>query len=77
MDKLKNDDNPYIGRWLGVSHRVGGTMCYFVIDENGAIESRTSTQLLINDKSLSEAIQVGIGELDNGIYKRLGDPNNS
>ena len=32
-DKPKDDGNPYIDCWLGVSHRVGGAMCYFVINK--------------------------------------------
>ena len=75
-DQPKDDGNPYIGRWLGVSHRIGSAMCYFIINGNGAIESRTSVQPLSQDELMSEAIQIRIGELDDGIHKRLGNPNN-
>jgi hypothetical protein len=31
-----------IGRWLGVSHRVGGLMSYWVLTMRGTVISRTS-----------------------------------
>ena len=36
--------NPKIGRWLGVSHRVGSAMCYYILKSNGNVVSRTTVQ---------------------------------
>jgi len=43
------DDNPNLGRWLGVANRVGGNMCYWVIDRNGKIHSRTTVQHAVEE----------------------------
>ena len=36
------DDGPSLGRWLGVSHRVGLALCYHIFKHNGHIELRTT-----------------------------------
>ena len=36
------------GRWLGVSHRVGNMMSYFIINRNGAVISCSSVQRVTN-----------------------------
>lgn len=75
-DQPKDDGKSYLGRWLGVSHCIGSAMCYFVINSNGAIESRTSVQPLSDTDQHSSDIAERIKELDEGIAKRLGDPPN-
>ena len=42
-------DEPCLGRWLGVSHRVGSVLCYHVLKSNGKIESRTTVQHITQD----------------------------
>ena len=32
------------GRWLGVSSRVGRSMCYWILNQNGKVVSRSSVQ---------------------------------
>jgi hypothetical protein len=38
------EENPKLGRWLGVAHRVGSDMCYWIINENGNVLARTTVQ---------------------------------
>ena len=40
--------DPRLGRWLGVSHRVGPLMSYWVLTETAEIVSRTTVQRLTN-----------------------------
>ncbi len=37
-----------IGRWLGVSHRVGGLMSYWILTQKGTVISRTTVQRVTN-----------------------------
>ena len=39
-----------IDRWLGVSHRVGSELCYFVMNKKGNILFHTTIQYITNDK---------------------------
>ena len=43
-DRPGNEDNPKIGRWLGVSHRIGASMCYWILASNGKVLSRSTVQ---------------------------------
>ena len=37
-----------LGKWLGVSHRVGSLMSYYILQQNGTVVSRTSVQRTTN-----------------------------
>ena len=43
-------DNPKLGRWLGVSHRVGSAMCYWILASNGKVLARTTVQHVTRDE---------------------------
>ena len=43
-DNPDNPENPLIGRWLGVAHRVGSDMCYWILKSNGHVLARTTVQ---------------------------------
>ena len=40
-----------IGRWIGVSHRTGGAMSYWVLKSNSYVISRTTVQRITNLES--------------------------
>ena len=63
-DHPTNTENPHIGRWLGVSHRVGSIMCYYVIKANGHIESRTTLQRVTDEELLKPEFQQKITDFD-------------
>ena len=42
-----------LGRWLGISHRVGSDMCYWLITESGKLVSKTSVEHVILDDYLN------------------------
>ena len=46
-----------IGRWIGVSHRVGSALCYWVLTERLNINARTSVQHVTQDESENPKIQ--------------------
>jgi hypothetical protein len=41
-DEPSGPMNPLIGRWLGVSHRIGNNLCYFVLKENSQVIPKTT-----------------------------------
>ena len=43
-DKPRDEENPKLGRWLGIAHRIGSALFYYVIKSNGQVESRTTLQ---------------------------------
>ena len=38
----------HIGRWLGVAHRVGNLMSYWILTEAGHVIARTMVQRITN-----------------------------
>jgi hypothetical protein len=43
-----SEDNPRLGRWLGVSHRVGSALCYWILASSGRVLARTTVQHTTN-----------------------------
>jgi hypothetical protein len=47
-----------IGRWLGVAHRVGNLMSYWILTEKGRVIARTTVQRVTNlELSTTEVLQ--------------------
>ena len=64
-----------VARWLGVSHRVGSSLCYYVLTENGDILSRTTVQNVTRLELAVEANAQRFQQLDEGIKTKLNDEN--
>ena len=46
LNNQSNFTKPMLGRWLGVSHRVGTSLCYWILSNKGKILSQTTGQNL-------------------------------
>ena len=62
------------GRWLGVSHKVGSGMCYWVIKRNGEVISRTSVRPVSDEDKGSEKFKGDIKDLDAEIKSNFSEP---
>ena len=62
-------------RWLGVAHRVGSQMAYYVIKANSQVIARSSVQQLTNLELATEKYTQLCKRLDNSITSRLKDAN--
>jgi hypothetical protein len=60
-----------IGRWLGVSHRVGGLMSYWVLMQAGTVISRTTVQRITNLEKQTDEVKQSISEYDAEIICRF------
>ncbi len=50
--------NNQVGRWLGVSRRVGASMCYWLLTSNGNVLSRSTVQRMTRvDRQTPEMAQ--------------------
>jgi len=59
------------GRWLGVSSRVGRNMCYWVLNQNGKVVSRSSVQPIPLLELSLPATQEILQTFDSNIIQRL------
>ncbi|GAX09610.1 hypothetical protein FisN_38Lu038 [Fistulifera solaris] len=66
---------PELGRWLGVSYRVGAAMCYFVLTQKGVVLSRSSVQPFNLQEQLSNEVRLRMEKFDTEINGRLDDKN--
>jgi hypothetical protein len=69
------EDNPRLGRWLGVAHRVGSDMCYWVINENGDVLARTTVQHVPEIDLRTELVRKKAEDFENSLKNRLDDTN--
>jgi hypothetical protein len=60
-------------RWLGVSHRVGQAMCYWVLPKSGKPISRSSVQPVTPQEMETEQWKNAKDELDKQIFEAIGD----
>jgi hypothetical protein len=60
-----------IGRWLGVSHRVGGLMSYWILTQKGTVISRTTVQRVTNLEKQTDEFKSAIEEFDKDIGRRF------
>ena len=72
-DEPSAPENPVIGRWLGVSHRIGSALCYFILKSNGQVVSRTTVQPMKDEELSKNAIQHQLNEFDANLKERLSD----
>jgi hypothetical protein len=60
-----------IGRWLGVSHRVGGLMSYWVLTIKGTVISHTTVQRVTNLEKETDEVKATVSEIDSEISCRF------
>jgi hypothetical protein len=66
-------DKKLIGRWIGVSHRVGQAMCFWILPQSGIPISRSSVQAISADELATTAIRWALNLYDDAIEQVLGD----
>jgi hypothetical protein len=69
------EDNPQLGRWLGVSHRVGSSMCYWIINIKGQVLSRTAVQHVTYTERQHHDTRRKIDTFDVQLKEKLSDMN--
>ena len=64
-----------LGCWLGVSHRVGSALCYWILTKSGQVISSTTVQHVTDDKRRTPNIMALIDSFDEALKVRLDDTN--
>jgi hypothetical protein len=66
------DDRRKLGKWLGVAHRVGQALCYYVLNENGKPIVRFTSQPISNEEWRVESFLTSVRELNKKIIECIG-----
>ena len=69
------EENPKMGRWLGVSHRVGSDMCYWIINEKGNVLARTTVQHVPELDLRTDQVKQRAEKFEKALTDRLNDAN--
>jgi hypothetical protein len=68
-----DDDNPRIGRWLGVAHRIGSDMCYWILTLSGHVIARTTVQHITEVEQLDPVVRQRVVEFTAEVDAKLDD----
>ena len=77
-DQPKTDmtnEQARIGRWLGIAHRVGSDMTYWILTESGRVIARSTVQHITITDMATDAIRARVSIFDATLLTRLSDDN--
>ena len=77
-DQPKTDmtnEQARLGRWLGIAHRVGSDMTYWVLTESGRVIARSTVQHVTITDMATDAIRDRVSNFDATLLTRLSDDN--
>ena len=64
-----------IGRWLGVAHRVGNLMSYWILTDAGRVIARTTVQRVTNLEQTTDEVRQRCQQFDQHVTEILRDAN--
>jgi hypothetical protein len=64
-----------LGSWLGVSHKVGNLMSYWLLKDNDQIESRTTVQRVPDLKLATDRLKTMCAAFDEKVKEKIDDEN--
>lgn len=67
-------ENKQLGRWLGVTHRIGQAMCYCILPGSGVPIARTTIQAVTQMELDTKIFRLTLQELDQQIHTKLNCP---
>ena len=67
-------EEPQIGRWLGIAHRTGGAMCYFVLTQTARVLQRTSVQHVTEEDLKNPVQKKRLETFDETVHALMDDP---
>lgn len=67
-----SEDNPRLGRWIGVSHRVGSALCYWILPSSGRVLARTTVQHVTSDEMDTSETKARMEEFNSSLSTFLG-----
>jgi hypothetical protein len=64
-----------LGRWLGIAHRVGSDMTYWIMTQSGQVIARSMVQHVTTSDLSNTAVREAIENFDNAVNQRLAKEN--
>ena len=73
LDRPSSPDNVKIGRWLGVAHRIGSSLCYWILTATGKVIARTTVQHVTQEDLSDTQKKAQLESFDNSVRDFLDD----
>jgi hypothetical protein len=74
--KIEMDSNGKgLARLLGIAHRVGSDLCYWLLLPSGKVLARTTVQHVTREDMLNEDVKMQINQFNDQVENRLNDEN--
>jgi hypothetical protein len=70
-----NGSGRRLARWLGVAHRIGSDLCYWLLLESGKFIARTTVRRVVREDYLNDDIKLEIKRINRSVENRLSDQN--
>jgi hypothetical protein len=70
-----NNEQARLGRWLGIAHRVGSDMTYWILTKSGRVIARSTVQHVTITDLATDAIRARVSTFDDTLLTRLSDTN--
>ena len=71
-DNQQDSSEPKLGRWLGVSHRVGNASCYWIFSNKENVIARKTVQHITKQEVAKPDIQQSIHDYHVSMNKSIG-----
>jgi hypothetical protein len=69
------EEQASLGRWLGIAHRIGSDMTYWILTESGKVIARLIVQHVTTTDMLADAMKTRMSTFDANLHTRLDDKN--
>jgi hypothetical protein len=66
------EDRRKLSRWLGVAHRIGQALCYYLLNQNAQIIVRSTVQRISQDELQTQVNITATKEFNDEIERRIG-----
>ena len=70
-----NDKNRTLGRWLGVYHRIGSDICYWILPKSATVIAKTNVQHVTRYYMLDAETSEQVENFNTAINEQLDDTN--
>jgi hypothetical protein len=67
------EDQGKVGRWLGIAHRIGSDMTYWILTKGGKVIARSTVQHITLSDMAKDAVKTAVQDFELAVITRLND----
>jgi hypothetical protein len=67
------EDQGKVGRWLGIAHRIGSDMTYWILTKGGKVIARSTVQHVTLSDMAKDAFETVVQDFESAFITRLNN----